>query len=83
MDHRLHCVPDKGGANMHWHIHLVLAVGGACVVILDLALGRWARAGALSLLVASIALAAWNGREEERKTRAAARETHDPNAPHE
>nr|WP_298130124.1 hypothetical protein [uncultured Pseudoxanthomonas sp.] len=68
---------------MHWHIYLVLAVAGACVVILDLALGRCARAGALSLLVASIALAAWNGREEERKTRAVEREARDPDAPHE
>lgn len=68
---------------MHWHIYLVMAVAGTGVVILHLALGRWASAGALFLLFASFALKAWNGREEERKVRAAELNAHKPGAPHE
>lgn len=68
---------------MHWHIYLVVAVGGLCVAILDLALGRWARAGMTLLLAASIGLAAWNGREEERKARAAEAEAGKPDVPQE
>lgn len=56
---------------MHWHIYLVLAVGMMFVVIVDLVSGRWARAGASALVVVFLGLAAWNGREEERKARAA------------
>lgn len=63
---------DKDGdARMHWHIYLVLAVGMAFVVIVDLASGRWARAGASALVVVFLGFAAWNGRAQERKARAA------------
>jgi type IV secretory pathway TrbD component len=68
---------------MHWHIYLVLAVGGLCVVILDLVLGRWARAGMMLLMVATMGLAAWNGREDERKARAEERDAREPDAPRE
>lgn len=66
---------------MHWHIYAVLAVGGLCVVILDLVLGAWARAGMVLLGAASVALMAWNGREEERKARAAESDAGDADAP--
>lgn len=69
-----------GGTRMHWHIYAVLAVGGLCMVILDLVLGRWARAGMVLLLSAGIALQAWNGREEERKARAAELDAGDTDA---
>lgn len=63
---------------MHWHIYLVLAVGMVLMVILHLALGLWARAGFSFLLLAHVGFAAWNGREDERKARAA-----EADAPHE
>ena len=56
---------------MHWHIYLVVAVGMVFVVILKLAAGLWAGAGLSLLLLTFMALAAWNGRKEERKARAA------------
>jgi hypothetical protein len=65
---------------MHWHIYLVLAVGGLCLLILDLALGLWARASMALLMMASMGLAAWNGREDERKARAAALDADTPDA---
>lgn len=68
---------------MHWHFYLAGAIAGLCVVILDLALGRWARAGMLLVLVASLGLAAWNRREDERKARAAALDADTPDTPRE
>ncbi len=65
---------------MHWHIYLVLAVGMAVVVIVDLATGRWPRAGLSLLGLVCIGLIAWNGRQDERKTRASAPDAHDGDA---
>ena len=68
---------------MHWHFYLVVAVGMLFVVIVDLASGRWGRAGASALLLVLLGVAAWNGRENERKARAAEAHTGNPNAPRE
>ena len=48
---------------MHWHIYLVLAVGMVFVVIVDLASGRWTRAGVSALVVVFLGFAAWNRRK--------------------
>lgn len=68
---------------MHWHIYLVLAVWMVFVVILKLAAGLWAGAAFSLLLLAFAALSAWNGREEERKARAAEAEAGKPDVPQE
>ena len=68
---------------MHWQLYGVVAVGMALVVIVDLASGRWARAGISFLLLAVMGIAAWNRRQNERNARAADLDAHDANAPRE
>ena len=66
---------------MHWHIYLVVAVGMLFVVIVDLASGRWLRADASALLLVLLGIAAWNGRNEERKARATKADAGMPDVP--
>lgn len=68
---------------MHWQLYLVVAVGMALVVTVDLASGRWARAGLSFLLMAVMGIAAWNRRQDERKANAVDPGAHNANAPRE
>jgi hypothetical protein len=68
---------------MHWQLYGVLAVGMALVVMVDLASGRWARAGLSFLLMAVMGIAAWNRHQDERNARAVDPGAHGANAPRE
>ena len=68
---------------MHWQLYLVVAVGMALVVMVDLASGRWTRAGLSFLLMAVMGIAAWNRRQDERNARAVDPGAHDASAPRE
>jgi len=68
---------------MHWHIYLVVAVGVLCVLILDLVMGLWSRAAMSFLMFVTVAIMAWNRRDNERKARAAESDARAPDASHE
>lgn len=72
-----------GHLRMHWHIYLVAAVGMVFVVILKLAAGLWLGAAFSFLLLVFLGLRARNGREDERKARAAEIDASEPDVPRE